>query len=146
MKKIIILSIVGLVVLLLLIQFVPVRRTNPPGGTATFAPPEAVAVFKRACFDCHSNETVWPWYSRVAPVSWLVAHDVKEGREKLNFSNWDLLEMKKRPKMMHEIWEMVEQGEMPLWYYLPAHPEARLSTADLGVIRAWVATAGPLND
>ncbi len=146
MKKIIIRSAVGLVAILILIQLIPVRRTNPPGGTGQFAPVEVTAIFQRACYDCHSNETVWPWYSKVAPVSWLVANDVKEGREHLNFSNWDLMDHEKRAKMMHEIWEEVEEGEMPLWFYLPAHPEARLSTDDLTVIRAWAATAGPVDD
>ena len=85
----------------------------------------------RACYDCHSNETVWPWYSHVAPVSWLVQHDVDEGRHGLNFSEFD------RPqKEAHEAAEMVQKGEMPLWYYLPSHPAARLSDAEKSTLIA----------
>ncbi len=144
MKRFVKWAIGVLVAALLLIQLVPVKRTNPPGGTGQFAPAEVTAVFQRACYDCHSNETAWPWYSRVAPVSWLVADDVKEGREHLNFSNWDLLDQDKREKMKSEIWEELEAGDMPLWFYLPLHPDARLSRDDLTVIRAWAVAAGPM--
>ncbi|MBL8897332.1 MAG: heme-binding domain-containing protein, partial [Planctomycetes bacterium] len=78
----------------------------------------------RACFDCHSNETRWPWYSNVAPISWLVQRDVDEGRAELNFSRFD-----QPQKEAHESAEVVLEGEMPPWFYLPTHPEARL-TAD----------------
>jgi hypothetical protein len=78
----------ALLVLLLLIQLWPVERTNPPVSAPLEADPEVVAVLRAACYDCHSNETVWPWYSRVAPLSWQVAHHVEEGREELNFSEW----------------------------------------------------------
>jgi hypothetical protein len=78
----------------------------------------------RACFDCHSNETKWPWYASVAPISWRVQDHVDEGREKLNFSEWD------RPQEeAEEAAEVVAEGEMPLWDYLLVHAEARL-TAD----------------
>ena len=99
--------------------------------------PDIKAILKRACYDCHSHETVWPSYSRVAPVSWLLAWDVKEGREKLNLSTWNRYSQKKRNKMIKEIWEEVEEGEMPPWFYLPLHPEAQLSVQDRAVLRAW---------
>ena len=137
---------VGVIILgFVAIQFVPVERTNPPVTyQVNWDSPETEALARAACMDCHSNESVWPWYSNIAPVSWLVAHDVKEGREHLNFSNWDLLDLKDRAKAREEIWEEVEDGEMPLWYYLPAHPDARLSSEDLSVIRAWAVTPGPM--
>lgn len=125
------------VALLVVIQFFPVKRTNPPGENKMTAPAEVQTVLKESCFDCHSNETVWPWYSRVAPVSWLVAHGVNTGRGKLNFSTWDQLEARKKDKLMVEIWDEVEGGEMPLSYYLPVHPQAKLSEADLAVLRTW---------
>jgi hypothetical protein len=130
----------------LAIQLVPVERTNPPVETEVPAPPEVRAVLRRACYDCHSHETRWPWYSRVAPASWLIGHDVREGREELNFSTWNRLASKKQVKAMQESWEEVEEGEMPPWFYLPPHPEARLSPEDREVLRAWARSAGPAEE
>lgn len=124
-------------VLLVAIQFVPVDRSNPPVESEVPATAEARAVLKRACYDCHSNQTVWPWYSRIAPVSWLVAHDVHEAREHMNFSTWERYSGKKRREHLEEAWEAVDKGEMPPWFYLPMHPDARLDDADLEVLRAW---------
>lgn len=139
-------AIAVLAVALALIQFVPVDRTNPPVETEVPATAEVRAVLRRACYDCHSNETVWPWYSRVAPVSWLAARDVHKGREELNFSTWNRLTTKEQVKALHESWETVEEGEMPMWFYLPTHPEARLSAQDRSILRAWslsMGSAGP---
>ena len=122
---------------LVLIQLVPVERTNPPVTGEVPAPPEVRSVLQRACYDCHSNETRWPWYARVAPVSWLVAHDVEEGREHVNFSTWNEYTAKKQRKKLDEVWEEVEEGEMPLWFYVPLHPDAKLGEADLRAIEAW---------
>lgn len=124
------------------IQFVPVERSNPPVETEVPAPPAVREVLVRSCFDCHSNQTVWPWYSRVAPISWLVAQDVQEGREHLNFSTWNRFDEKRKQRKMHEIWEKVSEGEMPLWYYLPAHPDARLSDQDRALLREWTGATG----
>jgi hypothetical protein len=135
-------TIAVLSIALVVIQFVPVDRTNPPVETEVPATAEVRAVLRRACYDCHSNETVWPWYSRIAPVSWLVARDVHEGRDELNFSTWNRLTTKKQIKALHESWETVEEGEMPLWFYLPTHPEARLSSQDRSVLRAWSLSMG----
>jgi hypothetical protein len=118
-------------------QLVRPARTNPP-VTAEVDAPEAVrAVLRRACYDCHSNTTVWPWYAHVAPVSWLVAHDVDEGRGELNFSTWDAYPAKKRVKKMEEIVEVLEEDEMPLWYYVLLHPEARLTDAERATLDGW---------
>jgi hypothetical protein len=110
------------------IQLVPYGRdhSNPPvTAEPQWDSPETQALAERACFDCHSNETVWPWYSHVAPVSWLLQRDVDEGREHLNFSEWD------RPQDdADEAAEMVREDEMPPWFYLPTHPEARLTDAE----------------
>lgn len=119
----------GLVLgLLLLIQFVPYGRnhTNPPvRQEPVWDSPQTAALARRACFDCHSNQTVWPWYSNIAPVSWLVQNDVDEGRRKLNFSEWDLPQ-----KEADEAAEQVQKGKMPPWFYLPPHPEAWLSAEE----------------
>ena len=125
------------------IQLLPVSRTNPPVQGDFRGSAEAVSVLRRACYDCHSNETVWPWYSRVAPLSWVIAHDVNEGRAALNFSTWNQLSAEKQAEAMNESWEEVAEAKMPTWYYVALHPEARLSPADQSVLRAWSASAGP---
>lgn len=124
------------------IQFIPVSRTNPPVQGDFRGSTEVVSVLRRACYDCHSNETVWPWYSRVAPVSWMVARDVHEGRAALNFSTWNRLSVKKQAEAIHESWKEVAEGEMPTWFYVALHPEARLSPADQSVLQEWSGFAG----
>lgn len=139
--KITVIVIVGL----LLIQFMPIDLSNPKVEEDIPTSPEVKSILKRACYDCHSNETVWPWYSRIAPVSWLLLWDVKEGREELNFSTWNRYGAKEQSKKIHESWEEVEEGEMPLWFYLPLHPEAALSDTDRAALREW-AKAQPYAD
>jgi hypothetical protein len=121
------------------VQLVPVERGNPPvdEGARLSAPLEVAAVLRRACFDCHSHETIWPWYAHVAPVSWLVARDVEEGREELNFSTWNGLAADRRASKLHEVVEKVQQGEMPPAIYLPLHPEARLGEAERALLVGW---------
>lgn len=113
---------------LLLFQLVPYGRshTNPPvRAEPSWDSPDTRALAVRACFDCHSNETAWPWYASVAPVSWLVQHDVDDGRTYLNFSEWD------RPQEEAvEAAEVVREGEMPPSVYTRMHPEARLSAEE----------------
>ena len=99
------------VIVAVAIQFIPVDRSNPPVEEEIVVAPQIQAVLKRACYDCHSNETIWPWYSQVAPASWLLAWDVHEGREELNFSTWNRYSPKKRNKFIKEIWEEIEEGE-----------------------------------
>jgi Haem-binding domain len=133
-------SLLGAIVLLVvgvLIQFVPVEHSNPPVESDIPTSPEVKVILKRACYDCHSHEVVWLWYSRVAPVAWLIARDVREGREAVNFSTWNRYSSKEQSKKLRESWEEVDEGEMPPWYYTLPHPEARLSTQDRNVLRAW---------
>ncbi|HEX7670176.1 MAG TPA: heme-binding domain-containing protein [Polyangiaceae bacterium] len=137
----------GLMVLvgaLCVAQLVSVDRTNPPVQGEISAPPDVKTVLRRACYDCHSNETKWPWYSRVAPMSWLVHRDVVGGRKHVNFSEWAALPPEKKKKKQKKAGEEVSGGDMPLWFYLPLHPDARLSDADKQVIARWV--AGPTSD
>jgi hypothetical protein len=133
---------IGLAVVFLAIQFVPVDRSNPATQTQVPASAEVRAVLERACYDCHSNQTVWPWYSYVAPVSWLAAKDVQDGRAELNYSTWNLLSAEEQAEGIRESWEKVQSGEMPLWFYLPMHPEAKLSPADRAILQAWATSAG----
>jgi len=136
----------GLVVLLVLAQFVPIQRTNPPVGDEIQAPPEVMAVLERACYDCHSNETVWPAYSRVAPISWLVVHDVKEGRSGVNYSEWGALSEEDKAYLLEESWEEVEEGEMPLKKYSLIHRDARLTDSDRTTLREWTRSQLPPGD
>jgi Haem-binding domain len=127
----------GGIILAAAIQLIPIDRSNPPVTAELTASNEILATFRRACYDCHSNETIWPWYSRVAPVSWLVAADTWEGREHLNFSTWNHLPPEKQQKLRKEIWKSVDEGEMPPWVYLLNHAEAKLDQSDRAVIQAW---------
>jgi mono/diheme cytochrome c family protein len=100
-------------------------RTNPPvERTVAWDSPETEALFQRACMDCHSNGTVWPWYSNFAPISWSIIHHVNEGREHFNISMNDM------GRHAHEAGEEVLEEEMPITSYLSQHPEARLSTEE----------------
>ena len=87
------------------IQLVPVERTNPPVETEAQPLPATKEVLKRACYDCHSNETKWPWYSYVAPASWLVVDDVHQARENLNFSTWNLYDSEEQLDLIEKSWE-----------------------------------------
>lgn len=111
--------------LFLAIQLVPVERSNPVVVADLEAPPEVEAVLRTACYDCHSSETRWPWYSYVAPVSWIVEEHTEDGRRHLDFSAWD-----RKNEDLHEILEVLEEGEMPLPGYLRFHPEAVLDAAE----------------
>lgn len=121
-------TLLGVVVVVVAIQLVPYGHTH--AVRAVVAEPkwpsaETRALAKRACFDCHSNETTWPWYARVAPVSWLVQRDVDEGREELNYSEW-----RGATKASKKSGEEMREGEMPPWFYVVLHPEARLTPAE----------------
>lgn len=130
-------GLLGLVVVGILLQFVPVERTNPAVTSQVPASPEVLAVLRRACYDCHSNETRWPWYSRVAPISWRVAHHVEEARGDLNFSEWPLFDLEFQELAFHEIEEQIAEEKMPLWDYLLLHPRARLSEKDRQILLEW---------
>lgn len=118
--------------LLVLIQLIPVTRDNPPvTREVQWNAPETRALAQRACFDCHSSETVWPWYSYVAPLSLRVASHVHEGREHLNFSAWD-----QPNEDFEEIEEVLSRNEMPLSDYLLMHDEAKLTDAEKATLLA----------
>lgn len=104
--------------------------------------PRTRELFFRACKDCHSNQTRWPWYSSLAPSSWLVQRDVEEGRAHFNVSEWG-----REENHGDDAAKLVREGEMPPWFYLPAHPEARLSDSERGALVAGlVATFGEEGD
>ena len=117
---------VALIVVLVGIQLVPVNRTNPAiTREVKWDAPATRELAQRACFDCHSNETTWPWYGYIAPVSWRLADHINEGRAVLNFSTWD------QPNTdLDEVVENIEENEMPLSDFLLMHPEAKLTAAE----------------
>ena len=136
--RIVLIVILGLLVLGFIgIQFVPVVRTNPPVTAPLAAGPAVQAVLRTSCYDCHSNETVWPWYSMVAPVSWLVVEDVSEGRGHLNFSEWADLGADLEPYVAAEIMEEIEDGGMPLAEYVKMHPGAEVTPEEYAILAAW---------
>ena len=127
---------------LVAIQLVPVSRDNGPGTVETVnAPPDVKTLLGRACANCHTGATEWPWYSRVAPVSWLLAYDVHEGREHLDLATLQDVKPKKKAKLFGEIAEEVDESGMPLWYYRLVHPEARLTDAERKAIVDWANAA-----
>jgi len=128
-KKNIIIVILAATGIFVLIQFIPFGHdhTNPPVvSEPNWDSAQTKAVFQKACFDCHSNETIWPWYSNIAPMSWLVQVDVNEGRSRMNFSEWNA----QNGINADFISMMVTSGEMPPLQYLLMHPDARLSQAE----------------
>lgn len=123
------------------IQFVPIDRANPPSRPAdslqAHTPPDVKAIIDRSCRDCHSNDTYWPWYSYVAPASWLVASDVHQGREHFNFSDWTSITSDEQDKFLGGMCRLAQRGRMPLPPYLLIHRDARLSAADIAAMCAW---------
>lgn len=129
------------VVLFAAIQVVRPAHTNPPTDVrrafqAQVGPGVVSSVIDRSCRDCHSNETTWPWYSHVAPVSWLIAHDVNDGREALNFSDWAGYLPDKQRKLLSQACDEVREGEMPGFSYTFVHREARLTTEEVTALCA----------
>ena len=123
----------------ILIQFIPVDRENPPINIEDdlSAPPEVKAILKNSCYDCHSNETKWPFYSYIAPASWLISRDVQLGREDLNFSHWNRLTEEGKQIAKEEIIEEISRETMPMPIYLVMHPSARLSNKNKITIKNW---------
>ena len=128
MRKILIRTAVAVLALLLGIQFVPVERSNSVVQAEILAPPEIREILERSCYDCHSNTTRWPWYSRVAPVSWFVAKHVRKGREELNLTEWPLFDDDAQRYLLGEMKSEVKMGEMPLESYLLVHRNAVLDS------------------
>ncbi len=133
----------ALAALLIVAQFIPVNRSNPDVDPAKSiyvkekVPAPVKIVFERSCANCHSNHTQWPWYSHVAPVSWMVAHDVHEARSKMNLSTWGDYPADKREERLEEICEQLSNGDMPDPKYLLVHRSARLSPSERDAVCQW---------
>ena len=137
--------LLGLLVLFIGIQFIRPDRSNPATDpslslAAVSAPDVRVTdILQRSCYDCHSNESRWPWYSQIAPISWTVAHDVEEGREHLNFSTWGNYPVDEKLHLLEELCEEIEKGKMPMGNYLLVHPDADLSEEEKVLLCQWAA-------
>jgi hypothetical protein len=135
--------ILALAVIFVLMQLYRPARTNPPVDQthtmekAMAIPPNVQTILSRACNDCHSSKTVWPWYSNVAPISWMLTDHVNEGRAELNFSDWTTFSQKKKRHKLEEICEQVNKKEMPVSSYLWMHHDATLSAEDRNAICDW---------
>jgi len=151
MKKWLKIALIVVVVFLVVAQFIRPSHVNPPVDPAKTlvanapVPANVESIFERSCFDCHSNKTVYPWYNNFAPVSWLLADDVKKGRREVNFSEWGGYTKKRKLHKLKDICDQVKEGDMPLKIYLPMHPKAKLSDADRGAICTW-ATAEAMRE
>jgi hypothetical protein len=142
-----VLKIITLVLLVLFlgIQLARPARTNPPVNESqtifahTQMTPQVAEILTRSCNDCHSNKTVWPWYTNVAPISWWLSNHVNSGRHMLNYSEWGRLDRDRQDRKLRQICDEVEDGAMPLSSYLPMHPKARLSEEDKKILCDWTA-------
>ncbi|MFZ0676984.1 heme-binding domain-containing protein [Candidatus Binatus sp.] len=122
-------------------QFVRPARSNPAVQGDLSAPPVVKDALERSCYDCHSNQTRWPWYSAVAPFSWWIHHEVEEGRRRLNFSSWTdyTSDPGTEDQKLDEVARLIASGAMPPWYYLAMHPQARLTPEERIAIARWIA-------
>jgi hypothetical protein len=145
--------VVGLVAILIIIQFIQPSRTNPsvtPSRSLeahVLVPPDVQAVLKRSCYDCHSSSTVWPWYSHVAPVSWYVINDVNTGRSHVNFQDWEAQVNEKEGKEhLGLTCKLIRDGKMPPADYRVMHKGTDVSPEETNAICAWSQKFGDADD
>lgn len=145
-KKSIKLSALAFGIIFIIIQFIQPDRKNPPvDPSATMdaalnMPDDVQAILQRACADCHSNTTKWPFYSYIAPASWLVSYDVMEGRKHFNMSEWEKYRFSKKANILGGIASEVKEKEMPMPKYILLHPEADLTDAERDIVIKWTQT------
>ncbi len=127
-----------LILIFVLIQLIPVTKTNPPVTAEIKATTEMMSILVKSCYDCHSNQTSWPWYSRIAPVSWLISRHVEEGREHVNFSEWENLTPIQQENGKQEILKEIMNDNMPLKSYTWIHKHSVLTNENKQLIQLWV--------
>ena len=132
--------LLSMMALLVAIQLVPSGVINPASKGEVFAPPEIQNTLRRSCYDCHSNQTQWPWYSHVAPFSWAVARDIELGRRQLNFSEWAGYYPVTRRRKLQWMGRALQQEAMPPLSYRLIHPSSRLSPQDRAQLERWIDT------
>jgi Haem-binding domain len=143
MKKIAAGALFGIAGCLLIAQFRTIQRTNPPLKGDLVSPPEIETLLRQACYDCHSNETHWPWYSYIAPISWLAERDVEGGRKQLNFSEWGSYYPTTRKRKFQWMERTLHEETMPPWHYRILHPGASLTPQDLAALEKWIESEIP---
>ncbi len=144
LKKITFKKIVIIVIgLLLIFQLFRIDKTTKPLDTktdfisVTQANSEVASILKTSCYDCHSNQPVYPWYTNIAPLSWWIKHHINEGSEHLNFSEWGTYKLKRKDHKLEECLEMIEEGEMPMTSYTLIHGNAKLNDAQKTLLINW---------
>ena len=136
-------TVIALAVVFAGLQFIRPARTNPPVDESrtilarTRTAPEVASILERSCNDCHSNQTRWPWYSQIAPVSWFVVNHVNVGRREMNLSDWAQYSANEQRHFLNKIYREVKSGQMPLSSYVRLHGEAKLSSEDIGMLCDW---------
>jgi hypothetical protein len=132
-------TIIATIVLLVSIQFIPVEKTNPyvDENISLKTSDEVMGILKKGCYDCHSNETKWPYYSDIAPISFFVTSHVNKGREALNFSRWNDIDLKIKQERLKRAVITLNNGMMALPSYLSVHDEAKLTKGEKEILSAW---------
>jgi cbb3-type cytochrome oxidase cytochrome c subunit len=134
---------IAFIVIFIVIQVFQINKTiNPVNEQTDFIAvtqtnPEVATILKNACYDCHSNQPTYPWYTSVAPVSWWIKNHINEGSKHLNFSIWQTYTVKRKDHKLEECVEMIEEGEMPMNSYTWMHPEAKLTDAQKQLLIDW---------
>lgn len=143
MKKVLKIIAIVIVAAFIVIQFFRPDFTNPPVNSAETlqsamqVPENVQAILKRSCFDCHSNETTYPWYSKIQPSAWFLADHIAEGRHELNFSAFNTYQTRRKKKKLEEVCEQVQAKAMPLPSYLWIHWDAKMSDEDIKTLCDW---------
>jgi hypothetical protein len=139
-------TLIFFVWIIVLIQFIRVDYTNPPlkeknDLIVLTNPPENVQVIlKKTCYNCHSNTTVWPWYSQIAPASWLITHDVNEARRHFNFSKWNEMDTRHIEKFVEEAEYEILEGDMPLPSFTIMHKNTKLTDEEKEIMIDWLSS------
>jgi Haem-binding domain len=129
--------------LLLIAQLIRPAKTNPATDQSLAlenhvqVDPKVAAILEKSCADCHSNNTRWPWYSNIAPVSWFVIGHVNDGRRDLNFSEWGNYDRRRQSRRLDQMCDLVKSGAMPLGSYTPLHPGSKLTGEEVKVLCDW---------
>jgi hypothetical protein len=143
LRRVIKILFILLILAFLVGQFIRPDFSNPPVvpsetlAASTQVPPDVQRVLSRSCNDCHSNETQYPWYSKVTPFNWFLANHIRDGRSEMNFSVWNTYTARKKARKLEELCEQVEQAEMPLPSYLWIHRDAVLSREEARMLCEW---------
>ena len=137
----------AMLIVLIAIQFI--RPARNQGGqvlqtdisNSLIIPENVYSILKNSCYDCHSNNTNYPWYFNIQPIGWIMADDIKKGKAKINFSEWNSLSVRKQKTKLQEIENIIKEGKMPLKSYKLLHEKARLSESDKKLLFQWIENA-----